>query len=96
MRSGSSYVIQQGEMDIDAMLNKAQKTDLSSLKYKYSRPKKVVMKEDVNDGWSDSLCIYKPKPTITELPEEISEKGFQYFRDPNSRQWISVKQVCCE
>merc|ERR1712189_136541 len=43
-----------------------------------------------NDGWCGSLQIYKPKPTVSEVPAQIKTK---WFRDPNTRQWIHIQQV---
>ena len=58
-------------------------------KFTFKRPT-IVYKENVNDGYSASLGIFKPKPSISEIPDWIKEN---WFRDPNSRQWISRKQV---
>ena len=40
----------------------------------------MEMKEDVNDGFSKILGIFRPRPTITERPNTKDK----WFRDPNT------------
>ena len=75
------------EIDIDQIMA----TNVQQVKresYTFKR-KKTVLQENVNDGYCDSLGIWKPKPSISEIPDWIKS---DWFRDPNSKQWISKIQ----
>ena len=82
---------QNSAFNVDELLAQAAEKKVSRVELT-DEPKKPekVSREWVHDGWSKVLAIFRPKPTISSIPSCVKSK---YFRDPNSRQWVSVDQV---
>lgn len=87
----------QAQVDKRKLMEKLKKEKLAALRA--NRP-------TGHDGWFEKLQIYLPKvrfflskiktfqikPTACELPDDCP-KETKFFRDPISKQWISVRQI---